>query len=288
MTNDSLMLAIIVGGSVALVVAWVGRNRKLAWASAGLSVAISMWIATPVLLGHSGDWWRWVSPREAVEWIPLGLLGLAIASTAAQWGVRFRALWLGLGILGCLALAIRLMYGSIYLRPADLQWSYLLAILAWGSSMATLWLAWPTWQRPTVQHSHVLGALQLTILLATALNLGMSGSFQYAGAGIVITCVSACSWLGSKYWSSIQAIAGVSLLGLGPTFAETSWTATGLLGLAWGLSLLSRIRAGRKWLVVVVLATLTTTAIATGITAVNFRSAISGTSQGASGYEAYK
>lgn len=285
MTNGSLLASLIVGLVLAILVGLLARRFKNPPAASSIAFSVTAILALSVLLDHWREPLRLVVPSEAVEWIPLGLLALMAASLGYCFDKKRSPVWLVVGIVVCLVLPARLLYGSIYLRASDLKPSYLVAILAWGSVAAWVWSL-------RVRNSELPfkldGLLQIGGLLAVSGILGMTGSITYAAIGIMMSVIAVGSWVGSGRPSPLISVVAILLLGLGPTFAETTWLVVGLLALTIFFTTFASVLNKQRIKVLVIATAAVSTIIGMGLTVQKFRESISSQSQGASGYEAYR
>ncbi len=284
MTNQTLLLALLIGSALAVVLGLIGRRFKRPSIAAAVAFSLPAVMALPVMLGYWQDVQRLIAPREAIEWIPLGLLILVIPTSMSQVDAKRQILWIGLGIGIAVLLACRLMYGSIYLRELSVSKTSL-TIVGWGLVVGACWAAQLV---PEESQRKVDVALQLVGLAAVSANLGMSGSFTYGAVGILFLALAISAWLTSRAAVLLVPASGILLLGLGPTFAETQWLVVILLGLMiMGYAVLPRMSSKRVRLSVALAATLCLT-IGTSLTIVKLRQDISGSSKEATGYEAYR
>lgn len=254
---------------------------------ATIAFALSAWLAFPLLLGFWQDLSRWIHPREAVEWTPSGLVVLAIPTLFGR-SLRnsLRRTSIVLGCLICCGFAIRMLAGSVYLNSNNFGWRNLLGILGWGCLMAVVWLSIVIRDKK-IESVSAPGHLQIALGLAVSANLGMSGSFTYAAIGLLITSVAATvGWLAAP--SPLTPVASIALLGLGPTFIETSWPVT--LGLALAILFVSLANCVSRFRVrlMLMLVALALGAMATTTTTLQFRQSIQSKSQESTGYEAYR
>lgn len=286
MTLNSLNAALIVGAAIAFTVGFLLRKMKNPSAASSIAIGISSWAALPILLGNWQEISRLLIPREAIEWIPISLLGLAIISAGVAFDLKRRTWWLVLGCVLCIAVAVRVMFGSYYLRSTDLRATNIGAILAWGASLAWLW--WARCARLPEAAFKLDGVVQILGLLSVGACLGMSGSMTQGATGVLFAVIATVAWISSSRPSELISVSALLLLGLGPTFSEMSWTVAALLAATILLSSLSTRLASTK-LQMATLALATATMMAgTTITANKFIQTVSGKSEGASGYEAYR
>lgn len=284
MTNQTLLLALLIGSALAVVLGLIGRRFKRPSIAAAVAFALPAVLALPVMLGYWQDIQRLIAPRESVEWIPLGLLALAIPTSMSQVDAKRQNLWIGFGIVLAVLLACRLMYGSIYLRELSVSKTSL-AIIGWGLAVGACWAAQLV---PEDSQRKLDVALQLVGLAAVSANLGMSGSFIYGAVGVLFLALAISAWLAARAAVPLVLASGLLLLGLGPTFAETQWVVVMLLGVMMlGYAVLPRLISNRVRLSVALAATLCLT-IGTSLTIVKLRQDISGSSKEATGYEAYR
>lgn len=285
MTNGSLLVSLIVGLVLAILIGLLARRFKNPPAASSIAFSVTAILALSVLLDHWREPLRLVVPGEAVEWIPLGLLALLAASLGYCFDKKRSLIWLVVGIVVCLVLPARLLFGSIYLRTNDLKPSYLLAILAWGIAAAWVWAM-------RVKNSELPfkldGVLQIGGLLAVSGILGMTGSITYAAIGILMSVIAVGSWLGSGRPAPLISVVAILLLGLGPTFAETAWLVVGLLATTIVFTTFASSLNQQRAKVIVIATAAVSMILGMGLTVQKFRESMSGQSQGASGYEAYR
>lgn len=285
MTNSTLLVSLIVGLVLAILIGLLARRFKNPPAASSIAFAVTAILALSVLLDHWREPLRLVVPGEAVEWIPLGLLALMAASLGYYFDKKRSLVWLVVGLVVCLVLPARLLFGSIYLRKSDLNPSYLVAILAWGLAAAWVWAM-------RVKNSELPfkldGLLQIGGLLAVSGILGMTGSITYAAIGILMSLIAVGSWVGSGRPSPLISVVAIFLLGLGPTFAETAWLVVGLLALTIVFTTFASSLNKQRTKVFVIATAAVSMVIGMGLTVQKFRESITSQSQEASGYEAYR
>jgi hypothetical protein len=287
MTNASLITSLIVASAIAGFLSWLLRRWSATESSsAALASGFGAMIALPILL-HPGDGLsRIAMPREALEWLPLGMLGLSLFTLLYSLAPKRASIWVGLGMLSCFAIVARMMWGSVYLRPSNPQWGYASILLVWASFMAWGWRS--RINATSHEKGGVLnGAVQLFLLFVVAVNLGLSGSITYFAAGALFAVASAASWIGARRLSQVTPCVTLGLLVLGPTFSETSWWVAALLAFAVVCSVIvGQIESGRRRVVMMVLVMVAALA-ASSFTGYKFWQSVSSKSN-SSGYEAYK
>lgn len=285
MTNQTLLVSLLIGSTLALALGLVGRRFKHPHIASTFAFSVGVILGLPVMFGYWQELQRLIQPREAVEWIPLGLLGIAIVTSIWCLDSKRAKWWIGLGGILAVLTVMRMMYGSIYLRSGSLFTLSALLIAGWGLVAGFVWVAQLI---PIESRRRLDGVLQCIGLLAVSANLGMSGSFTYAAVGILCLAIAITSWLAGQTMPSLVSVASLLILGLGPTFSETQWLVAVLLGLMVVLfACLPRLQADRLRWGILLAATLCLT-IGTGVTIVKLREDISGKSNEASGYEAYR
>lgn len=261
MTVQSLITATCIAGIVAGAIGWLLRRHKSASA---WPCVIGFMVALPVMRHGWGEWSQLQTPSEALDWVPLGLVGLAVAEwLAGRNQARHSRLLLAIGAAWCILFAGRMMYGSIYLRPSDLQLVNVACIVGWGVAMACVWFPRVSKLGESQEHqqddsSVIAGTqtprfdalVQLILLGIVGANLAMSGSMTYGAATFVFAVSCVAGWLGSGVPSSLTAVGGITLLGLGPAFSETNWFVALLLFVSLLVSVVLAIRLSSraKWL----------------------------------------
>ncbi|MFO0942980.1 MAG: hypothetical protein U0930_19760 [Pirellulales bacterium] len=285
MTNQTLIASLLIGSTLAVVLGLIGRRFKQPNIASTIAFSLSVVLALPVLLGYWQEPQRLIAPREAVEWLSVGLFGLAIVTAIRVADKKRSTVWLSLGGVLSILVALRLMYGSVYLRAGSVLTLSSLLIVGWGLTIGVAWI------QPlvgNVPRRKLDGALQLIGLLIVSANLGMSGSFKYAAVGLLCTLIALSAWLAGQALPSLVASTSLLILGLGPTFSETQWSVAMLLGVMVLLfGWLPSLEKGRPRWAVALAATLCLT-IGSGLTIVKLREDISGQSKEPTGYEAYR
>lgn len=286
MTNQTLIVGLVVGFLVAAATGWIGSRFKKPKLNAAIASALAFSMALPILL----DYWqvpqRLFAPRAAVEWLPLGLMAFTVIACLATIDDGSRKwIWLSLGVVAAIALAGRAMYGSIYFRWGNHEWRSVAAIVVWGGLIGVTWLQQVTAAEPTRK---IDGLLQWLALIAVSVNLAMSGSFSYGGIGFLLAAAAIGSWLSSGSPSPLVAAASLLLLGLGPTFAEMQWRVALLFGVAIvTLSSMVLLNSNkRRWSCIGI--AMMCMLVGSALTISKLRQDMSSQSKEATGYEAYR
>jgi hypothetical protein len=286
MTNASLITSLIVAAAIAGIIGWLlARWKQTDSSAATLASGLAALTALPILLHFKDAWTRSASPKEALEWIPWGLTALSVITLLHSRDAKRAKLWISLGWVCCFLLAVRMMWGSVYLKVGSIQWPHVALLLVWVTAMAWCWsVRLDRRDKP----NRLDASLQVILLFVIAVNLGLSGSLTYFAAGLLFLVISAASWLGVRRPSATMSVMALALLGLGPTFAETSWWSGLLLLLAiLGTAAASLCPPGRARAITVGLVSI---AALTGsvITFNAFQESISNKNESSSGYEAYR
>ncbi len=299
MTSTSIIIALVVSGLMPLLiyglVVWRNLSTGLA-ANFGFAIAIA--IAIPALMSTSlAGLQRIVSPREALDWLPLALLAVSVVDmrlyatsqrdpSSQQDPSSRRGNWIAvIGIVIALLTAYRVLWGSIYLRPTDLKAWNLIVITVWGSAMA---IAWWTADRTARQRSWVEGLFVLLVSVSIMATLGMSGSFTYGIVGLLILVSTSMGWLLTAHFSPLSFFSWIFVLGLGLAFAELDQRVM----ILQQVSVLVTVGALRwnwsraKWIGLVI--ALALSLVAVGWTARDFVNAMTTKQNSYNGYEAYK
>lgn len=285
MTNQTLAVSLVVAAVIGLVAGLIGRRYRAIGFLSSLAFGLGVAVSIPVLLGLGQTPSRWLQPRQALEWIPAGLLLWVAAAAGVAGDSRRKTAWLVVGALVGLALAGRMMWGSVYLRPASLDWTNVAAIAGWGLALAGVWMAGQRGDRPSPRLG---GTVDLLLLLMVAVILGTTGSMLYGAVGLLLVVAFLASWLGAGVSASLALPSALLLLGLGPTFAGTPWP----LALAMATAIVIQgcaAHSGSARLRGMAMALALVLAVSATVVAANsFVQSVAGKPQGASGYEAYR
>lgn len=234
---------------------------------------------------------RAVWPRESVDWIGIAVLLLtAVAVWQRPAMATSRTTWL-LGALMGIAIVCRLLYGSIYLRPAGTPIQSLVLIALSGTAIGLGWASQLGRNAPAARSEFVVDSLlTIALFVGSSATLGMSGSMKYGMIGMLLTAISCASLSVTRSWPWVSNVTILMLLGLGSAFAELP-TGT-LLGLGGAILIhgaLGRWQPQsprrRAWGQA---ALLCVAASCVGFTAKQFSKDVKGDNASNGGYETYK
>lgn len=291
MTFASIALALPVAASLAIAIGWglsrcsLGSTASALWA---FSVALLLGVAT-LLSDSPAGLARAIWPREAVDWLAIAsCLLTAVAALQGRPVLRSRTTFV-LGILLGIVIASRLLYGSIYLRPASTSMTSLLAIMSGGAWLGVCWyVELGRASERSLSESLAMGA----VLLGASATLGMSGSFQYGMIGLLVTLTAGASWVATRDWPWVSQLVILMLLGLGVAFAElSSVTALALSGAVFLGGCLGRLPSAsgtkryRTWGALGLMGIVT---LCVGLTTQQFLKEVKGNNASNGGYETIK
>ena len=313
MTFTSISIALPLAVVVAYAIGWLLRKRSSTQATGNRAHSMaSLWafslsalIGVAALLSDGpvgmlrGAW-----PREAVDWLALAALAFTFIAAlqrpsvnqetpttgASTTGAQAQgALTLGLGLLLGTAIACRLLWGSIYLRPGHTSIQSLGAIAASGSLIGWCWYVELT---RSAERGLMEGLCCAATGMCIAATLGMSGSFQYGMIGMLMTLAGLAAWASTRRWPWIYNLVMMLLLGLGLAFAEVQLPIMlGLCGamvLATGLSWLPQGASRRSVRGIGLAAIVGVALLCVAWTGLRFSQEIKGKNADYGGYEALK
>jgi hypothetical protein len=172
--------------ALAFLAAWrLSRNATVAWLI-GLSLGYlaGHWAIDARGVGFSAAVAKIASPHEARDWLPLAVLTAAAIEVVSLWGKREAGLaWVLRGIWCCL-LPWRLLAGSVYLPPSELNvdfdtgaWSTLEAIAWLGGASALLAFVWLAMRlMPERMLPRLRSSLTSLVALGATATISLSGS----------------------------------------------------------------------------------------------------------------
>lgn len=296
MTPSSIVIAWLLAiaitylsGRLLAKAGWSKPDSSLWAVSLGLVLGIST-----LLAGSLSDLTRAIWPREAVDWLGPAAAVMALAATiqnrnSVATSRRPDRLALLVGILMGIAITCRLLFGTVYLRPAQTSIQSLLAIGLAGALLGSLWYL--ELQRNSQRSWMEMLVLGLWIAGA-ALILAMSGSMQYAVIGSIIGLASLAARLATGHWPWTGQLVCAMLLGLGLAFAELQLVtlagfAVALLWIQLAASLRARWPTSRvnAWMLLVSASLI---AVLVGWTTQHFLSDLKRNSTEYGGYETLK
>ena len=233
-----MSVAFPLAAALAFALAWALSKRDIArplaawWAC---SLAILVGVAALLSDGPAGML-RGLWPREAADWLGIAAGLLTCVAALQTRPVAIGRITLAVGVLLGVLIVCRLLFGSIYLRPGNTSMNSLLAIALAGSVIGVCWhleLARATQRRLTESLTC------MAVSLGSSATLGMSGSFQYAMIGLLVTVASVAAWMGTRSWPGVSNLLVLMLIGLGVAFAELNLPS--MLGLTTAMLLCSLI-----------------------------------------------
>lgn len=305
MTFASISVAFPLAAAIAFVLAWTltkrGTDRSLAtwWA-----FSMALWVGVAALLSSSpAGMMRGLWPREAVDWLGIAAGLLTCVAAMQTRPVAIGRLTLAVGALLGVLIACRLLYGSVYLRPGHTSINSLLAIAPAGAMIGVGWhleLA----RAPQRRITESLACMAAS--LGASATLGMSGSFQYATIGMLVTATSAAVWMATRSWPGVSNLVVLMLVGLGMAFAELNLLS--LLGLTGAMllcsliglrstishvtssdqSALNQFNETKRMSVAGLIVVFGLVSVCVGLNAQRFLSSVKGNNASHGGYEAYK
>ena len=300
-----MSVAFPIAAILAFALAWALTKRGIdssmaAWLAFSLATLVS--VAT-LLSSNPAGMMRGVWPREAVDW-----LGIAACLLTGVAGLQARPVALGrltlvVGVLMGVLIACRLLYGSVYLRPGHTSMNSLLAITLAGGVIG---LGWHFELARATQWRFTESLACITTCLGASATLGMSGSFQYAMIGMLVTVAGVAAWVATRSWPGVCNLMVLMLIGLGMAFAELKLSS--MLELTGAMLLCSFIgirgAAGHtsgsdqpnappplrpaRWRVVGLILVVGLVTICVGMNAQQFLKSVKGNNASHGGYEAYK
>lgn len=291
MTFASIAVALPLAALLALAIGWglsqwgAGATLAALWA---FSIGLLIGVAT-LLSDSPAGIVRAIWPREAVDWLAIAsCLLTGVAAFQGRPVLRSRAT-LVLGILLGIAIASRLLYGSIYLRPAGTSINSLLAIASGGALVGVCWyVELGRASERSQSESLATGA----VLLGASATLGMSGSFQYGVIGLLVTLTACATWAVTRDWPWVSQLVILMLLGLGVAFAGLSLVmALALSGAVFLGSCLGRLPSAsgtqryRTWGALGLMGIVT---LCVGLTTGQFLKEVKGNNASNGGYETIK
>lgn len=241
MTFVSISIAFPLAAVVAYAIGVSLVKRGLPPGTATLwCFTLSLLVGIAVLLsGTPRDLVRAVWPREAVDWlgwIAVCFTAMTVGQTsksAPSISTPFRPLVLTVGMLVGICVVCRLLFGSIYLRPAQTSVNSLSAIALAGVFLGCQWYVEHQRQPGRSWQESLVAGLWLAGISVT---LAMSGSMQYGMVGGLIGLASLAAWAATGQWPWLSQTVGASLLGLGLAFAEVQLFT--LIGFGFALAML--------------------------------------------------
>jgi hypothetical protein len=145
---------------------------------------------------------------------------LTAVGSAQAPGKLSNFMWL-VGLLLCVGCGFRLLYGSVYLRPANIQPIPLSVIGAWGLLMA---ISWAVAVRAQPQHNSRLDwatkIIFVMMLGVAAAMLAMSGSLTYGVVGGLVALATVACLMTSGHLPPGSFVLAQCMIGLGHAFAE--------------------------------------------------------------------
>ena len=292
-------LAVVLAYALAWVLTKCGVDRSLAacWA-----VSLALLVGVAALLSNSpAGMLRGLWPREAVDWLGIAAGLLTCVAALQTRPVAIGRLTLAVGVLLGVLIVCRLLYGSIYLRPGHTSMNSLLAIALAGAVVGVGWhleLARATQRRLTESLACV------AVGLGASATLGMSGSFQYAMIGMLVTVASVAAWMATRSWPGVSNLVVLMLVGLGMAFAELNRSS--MLGLSSAILLCSLVglrsttwpsgsdqpstppNSTKRTPVVGLIVVVGLVTVCVGLNAQRFLKSVKGNNASHGGYEAYK
>lgn len=291
MTFASIAIALPLAASLSLAIGWglsrwgAGATMAALWAfSVGLLIGVAALLSdSPTGLARA------VWPREAVDW--LAIASCVLTGVAALQGrpVLHRRLTFVLGILLGVVVASRLLYGSIYLRPAGTSMTSLLAIVSGGAWVGVCWyVELGRGSERSLSESLAMGA----VLLGASATLGMSGSFQYGMIGLLVTLTACATWAATLDWPWVSQLVILMLLGLGVAFAElnlvTALAFSGTVFLGGCLGRLPSANGTNRYRTWGTLGVMGIVVLCVGLTTQQFLKEVKGNNASNGGYETIK
>lgn len=216
-------------------------GRSLRGFRAGHAVAVAISIAAGLILLQTStpqDVLRFVRPKVALDWLPL--VCILAASVISIPSARIRVT---LGIVLSLLIAVRLIWGSVYLQPGELEARTLISLAIWSMALAAP-LVLPDTKLETGNSWKTVVWIFSTAV--TGILIAGSGSLTYGAAAAVCGLAMLGVLLSASQISNLAAVPLISLIGLSASFAELPITIAGLILLAWiGVLAGDRITAPR-------------------------------------------
>jgi hypothetical protein len=205
---------------LSMAIGMLFRYASPTWRSFGptLSIALSMAVSIPILLsGGFEDLVRAIRPREAIDWVPVGVLTFALLERLSLATTRRQRLWMIVAAcIGCL-FAVRLLYGGVHLRAGVWQWTGFAWSLAWGLSLWTCWF--PDFKKPSM-FPWLEGTTRLILTACVAVALASSGSLVYGAVAGLLFISIASSWIGNGSLGTFSSSILIVLIGLGVAYSE--------------------------------------------------------------------
>jgi hypothetical protein len=221
-------MASIAAGFAAALFCGLIFGRSLRGFRAGHAVAVGISIAAGLILlqtSSSQDVWRFVRPKVAIDWLPLECLVAAGIFTISSARIR-RAL----GIVLALLIPVRLLWGSVYLQPGELEARVLASLAIWSMALAVP-LALPDTKLETRKSWKTVAWVFSTAV--TGILIAGSGSLTYGAATGVCGLAMLGVLLSASQISNLAAVPLISLIGLSASFAELPIPTAALLLLSW-------------------------------------------------------
>ena len=258
MTSFSVVVAFAIALLLSLVLSW-SLQRWFRTAEAGtdsfasnrevvatLTLIITAMVSLPAMTSNSfGDLQQLFRPSEALDWLPAAMSAIGLVSLIG-FHFKLHSFWsFILAVAICSALCFRMMWGSIYLQPAELNFKSLVVIATWAIVMASCWQM-GLWRHPSVSSKHRWFegiAWGLTIAIA-AVCLGMTGSVLYAVAGAIFALITLGTLIANRQITTALAVPSLTVIGLGYAFSELSIFVTTSLILAVLTLSISRLFGG--------------------------------------------
>ncbi len=239
MSNTSIFTGLFIALAVAAILGFFLKQLKVSRiTSATWGAAFGIALAVPfVKLGHATFFQRLIKPHEAVDWLPLLAIGLAIATSLTRWPKGRIVGWI-IGAAICIAAPLWMLWGTAFIRPATYTMAGLTPIGLWGLGIAAIWLL-HSFTTPPDDRYHWGNSLSLILaIVAASVCVGMSGSMTYGALGSAIAVAALGGWIVTGKYASVASALAAALIGLAHAFSELRLDVAILLGfglLALGL-----------------------------------------------------